>query len=37
MKIYAVTIHSRPWDDKEPVSIHMTRKGALQVACERNG
>ena len=32
MKIYAVTV-SRPWDDKETVSIHMTRKGALQVVC----
>ena len=32
MKIYAVTL-SRPWDDKETISIHMTRKGALQVAC----
>ena len=32
MKVHAVAI-SRPWDDKETVSIHMTRKGALQVAC----
>ena len=32
MKVYAVAI-SRPWDDKETVSVHMTRKGALQVAC----
>ena len=34
MKIYSVTIQ-RPWDGKETVSVHMTRKGALQVACER--
>ena len=33
MKVYAVTL-SRPWDDKVIVSIHMTRKAALQVACE---
>ena len=33
MKVYAVTL-SRPWDGKEIVSIHMTRKAALQVACE---
>jgi hypothetical protein len=33
MKIYTVTL-SRPWDGKEIVSTHMTRKGALQVACE---
>ena len=33
MKVYAVTL-SRPWDSKEIVSIHMTRKAALQVACE---
>ena len=33
MKIYSVTIH-QPWDGKETASIHMTRKGALQVACE---
>lgn len=32
MKVHTVAI-SRPWDDKETVSIHMTRKGALQVAC----
>lgn len=32
MKVYTVEI-SRPWDDKETVSVHMTRKGALQVAC----
>ena len=32
MKIYTVTL-SRPWDGKEIVSTHMTRKGALQVAC----
>ena len=32
MKVYAVTIH-RPWDGKETISVHMTRKGALQVAC----
>lgn len=33
MKVYAVTL-SRPWDGKEIVSIHMTRKAALQVGCE---
>ena len=33
MKVYTVTYH-RAWDDKEIVGIHMTRKGALQVACE---
>ena len=33
MKIYTVTL-SRPWDGKEIVSTHMTRKGALQVACD---
>ena len=33
MKIYAVTLQ-RPWDGKEIISIHMTRKAALQVACE---
>ena len=32
MNIYAVAI-SRSWGDKETVSIHITRKGALQVAC----
>ena len=32
MNVYAVTVQ-RPWDNKETVSIHMTRKGALQVAC----
>jgi len=32
MKVYEVTIQ-RPWDGKETISIHMTRKGALQVAC----
>ena len=32
MNIYTVTV-SRPWDGKEIVSTHMTRKGALQVAC----
>ena len=34
MKIHAVTIH-RPMDGQEVVSIHMTRKGALQSACEQ--
>ena len=33
MKIYTVTL-SRPWDGKEIVSTHMTRKGALQAACD---
>ena len=33
MKVYAVTLQ-RPWDGKEIISIHMTRKAALQVACE---
>ena len=32
MNVYEVTV-TRPWDGKETVSIHMTRKGALQVAC----
>jgi hypothetical protein len=32
MNVYEVTI-TRPWDGRETVSIHMTRKGALQVAC----
>jgi hypothetical protein len=32
MKVYEVTIQ-RPWDGKETIGIHMTRKGALQVAC----
>lgn len=32
MKVYAVTLQ-RPWDGKEIISIHMTRKGALRVAC----
>ena len=32
MNVYAVTV-TRPWDGRETVSIHMTRKGALQVAC----
>ena len=32
MKVYEVTI-KRPWDDRQTISIHMTRKGALQVAC----
>lgn len=32
MNIYEVTV-TRPWDGRETVSIHMTRKGALQVAC----
>ena len=33
MKVYTVT-YNRAWDDKEILSVHMTRKGALQVACE---
>ena len=32
MNVYEVTI-TRPWDGRETVSVHMTRKGALQVAC----
>lgn len=32
MNVYEVTV-TRPWDGKETLSIHMTRKGALQVAC----
>ena len=34
MKVYTVIYH-RAWDDKEVLSIHMTRKGALQVACQQ--
>ena len=34
MKVYTVTYH-RAWDDKEIIGVHMTRKGALQVACEQ--
>ena len=33
MKVYTVTYH-RAWDDKEIIGVHMTRKGALQAACE---
>ena len=33
MKVYATTKHS-PFETREVMSIHMTRKGALQVACE---
>ena len=33
MKVYSVTLQ-RPWDGKLTISVHMTRKGALQVACE---
>ncbi len=33
MKVYTVTYH-RAWDDKEIIGVHITRKGALQVACE---
>jgi hypothetical protein len=32
MKVYEVSM-TRPWDGRETYSIHMTRKGALQVAC----
>ena len=32
MNVYEVII-TRPWDGRETLSIHMTRKGALQVAC----
>jgi len=32
MNVYEVT-KTRPWDGRETISIHMTRKGALQVAC----
>ena len=35
MNVYEVTI-TRPWDGRETVSIHMTRKGALQVACSES-
>ena len=34
MKVYTVTYH-RAWDDKEIIGVHMTRKGALQAACEQ--
>ena len=34
MKIYTVTWH-RAWDDREIIGVHMTRKGALQVACQQ--
>ena len=33
MKVYIVTYH-RAWDDKEVIGVHMTRKGALQAACQ---
>ena len=33
MKVYTITYH-RAWDDKEIIGVHMTRKGALQVACQ---
>ena len=33
MKIHVVSTHSG-WDDREVLSVHMTRKGALQVACD---
>ena len=33
MKVYTV-IYQRAWDDKEIIGVHITRKGALQVACE---
>ena len=32
MNVYEVTV-TRPWDGRDTLSIHMTRKGALQVAC----
>jgi len=32
MNVYEVTM-TRPWDGKETLSIHMIRKGALQLAC----
>ena len=32
MKVYTVAIHSQ-WNGKAIVSVHMTRKGAWQVAC----
>ena len=35
MNVYEVTI-TRPWDGRETLSIHMTRKGALQVACSES-
>ena len=34
MRVYTVTYH-RAWDDKEIFAVHMTRKGALQTACEQ--
>lgn len=34
MKVYTVTYH-RAWDDIAIIGIHMTRKGALQAACEQ--
>ena len=35
MNVYEVTL-TRPWDGRETLSIHMTRKGALQVACSES-
>ena len=35
MNVYEVII-TRPWDGRETLSIHMTRKGALQVACSES-
>ena len=35
MNVYEVTV-TRPWDGRETLSIHMTRKGALQVACSES-
>ena len=32
MKVYEVSM-TRPWDGRQTYSVHMTRKGALQVAC----
>ena len=32
MKVYEVSM-TRPWDGRETISIHMTRKGALQIIC----
>ena len=35
MNVYEVTV-TRPWDGRETLGIHMTRKGALQVACSES-
>ena len=35
MKVYTVTMQ-RPWDGKYTIGVHMTRKGALQLACSES-